>query len=71
MPWVPRTPRKAAAAYFTLLTGHDCLRSHLSRIGITYSPDCALWESGQPKTAEHLVMCPALICLNSTVEKHC
>ncbi|GFV22612.1 hypothetical protein TNCV_2078031 [Trichonephila clavipes] len=39
--WVPGDPRKAAVAYFRLLTCHDCLRSHLYRIGIADSPDCA------------------------------
>ncbi|GFT94578.1 hypothetical protein TNCV_3266751 [Trichonephila clavipes] len=28
---VPEAPRKAAVAYSRLLTGHDCLRSHLYR----------------------------------------
>ncbi|GFW49484.1 hypothetical protein TNCV_3059901 [Trichonephila clavipes] len=35
--WVPR---KAVVADFRLLTGHDCLKFHLYRIGITDSPDC-------------------------------
>ncbi|GFT34160.1 hypothetical protein TNCV_4385511 [Trichonephila clavipes] len=59
--WVPRAPRKAALAHFRLLTGHYCLRSHLYRIGIADSPDCTLFDSGQPMTAEHLVVCLALI----------
>ncbi|GFW09227.1 hypothetical protein TNCV_2101811 [Trichonephila clavipes] len=66
---VPGAPMKPAVAHFRLLTGHGCLRSPLHRIGIRYSPDCTLWDSGQPMTGEHLVMCPALISLNSTVEK--
>ncbi|GFV26128.1 hypothetical protein TNCV_4887591 [Trichonephila clavipes] len=63
-------PRKAAAAHFRLLTGHDCLRSHLYRIVFTDSPDCTLCDSDRPMTAEHLVVCPALINLNSTIERY-
>ncbi|GFW09326.1 hypothetical protein TNCV_4276541 [Trichonephila clavipes] len=40
--WVPGGPRKAAVAHFRLLIGHDCLISHLYRIGISNSPDCTL-----------------------------
>ncbi|GFT16711.1 hypothetical protein TNCV_1333311 [Trichonephila clavipes] len=68
--WVPGAPKKAAVAHLRLLTGYDCLRSHLYRIGIANSPDCTLWDSVQPMTVEHLVECPALISLNSTVEKY-
>ncbi|GFV83341.1 hypothetical protein TNCV_1900671 [Trichonephila clavipes] len=52
------------------LTAFDCLKSHVCRIRITDSPECALCNSGQPMTIEHLVVCPALISLNSTVEKY-
>ncbi|GFU76284.1 hypothetical protein TNCV_527641 [Trichonephila clavipes] len=68
--WVLGAPRKAAVAHFRLLTGHDCLRSHLFRIGITNSPDCSLCDSGQPMTAEHFDVYPGLISLNSTIEKY-
>ncbi|GFV54022.1 transposable element Tcb1 transposase [Trichonephila clavipes] len=67
--WVLGAPGKAAVAHFRLLTGHDCQRSPLHRIGIANSPDCTLREFGQPMTSEHLVMCPVLISLNSIVEK--
>ncbi|GFY27283.1 uncharacterized protein TNCV_2069031 [Trichonephila clavipes] len=67
--WVSRDPRKVTVAHFRLLTGHDCLRSHLDTIGISNSPDCTLNGSGHPMTAEHLVVCPALISLNSIVEE--
>ncbi|GFW67670.1 hypothetical protein TNCV_3445421 [Trichonephila clavipes] len=60
-------PRKATVAHFTLLTGHDYLRSHLYRIGIVNSPDCTQCDLNQPMIAEHLVVCPALIRLNSIV----
>ncbi|GFV03474.1 hypothetical protein TNCV_5060151 [Trichonephila clavipes] len=58
-----RAPRKAAVAHFRLRlsTDHDCLRSHLGRFGIADSLDCALCDSGQPMTTEHLAVCPALI----------
>ncbi|GFU50817.1 hypothetical protein TNCV_2495211 [Trichonephila clavipes] len=68
--WVPGAPRKAAVAHFRLLTSHNCLRSYLYRIGIVNSPDCTLWDSGQLLTAGHLVVCLALINLNSIVEKY-
>ncbi|GFU41218.1 hypothetical protein TNCV_1848141 [Trichonephila clavipes] len=68
--WVSGTHRKVAVAYFRLLTGHDCLRSHLYGIGIADSPDCTLCDSEQPMTTEHLIVCPALISLNSIVEKY-
>ncbi|GFS92714.1 hypothetical protein TNCV_1161381 [Trichonephila clavipes] len=68
--WVPGAPRKAAVDHFRLLTGNDCLRSHLYRIGIAYLPDCTLCYSDQSITSEHLVVCPALISLNSIVEKY-
>ncbi|GFS47930.1 hypothetical protein TNCV_3598991 [Trichonephila clavipes] len=64
------SPSQAAVAHFKLLTGHGCLRSHLYRIGIANSPDCTLCDSGHPMTGEHLVVCPALISLDSTVEKY-
>ncbi|GFX41438.1 hypothetical protein TNCV_3489791 [Trichonephila clavipes] len=40
--WAPGAPRKASVAHFRLLTRHNCLRSHLHRIGIADSPDCSL-----------------------------
>ncbi|GFW93845.1 hypothetical protein TNCV_4221261 [Trichonephila clavipes] len=67
---VPGAPRKAAVAHFILLTEHDCLISHLYRIGIANSLDCTLCDSGQPMTAEHLDTCPAIISLNSIVQKY-
>ncbi|GFW27812.1 hypothetical protein TNCV_766931 [Trichonephila clavipes] len=65
--WVSGAPRKATVAHFRPLKWHDCLRSHL---GIADSPDCTLGDSGQPMTTEHLVVCHALINLNSIVEKY-
>ncbi|GFV78991.1 hypothetical protein TNCV_4347501 [Trichonephila clavipes] len=66
--WVLGAPRNSALAYFRLLIGHDYLRSYLYITGIAFSPDCSLCDSGQPMTVEHLVLCPALINLNSIVE---
>ncbi|GFX53823.1 hypothetical protein TNCV_1597691 [Trichonephila clavipes] len=40
--WVPGASRKAAVAHFRLLTGRDCLRLHLYRIGISNSPNCSV-----------------------------
>ncbi|GFU76351.1 uncharacterized protein TNCV_285511 [Trichonephila clavipes] len=67
---VPGAPRKAAVAHFKLLTGLDCLRSHLHRgpgfllknIGIADSLNCAAKSNavcvtetvGQPMTIERL-----------------
>ncbi|GFV89187.1 hypothetical protein TNCV_4913861 [Trichonephila clavipes] len=43
--WYPGAPGRADVAHFRLLTGHDCLRSHPYRIGITSSPNCTLGDS--------------------------
>ncbi|GFV26573.1 hypothetical protein TNCV_2102381 [Trichonephila clavipes] len=58
--WVPEAPRKGAVARLRLLTEHDCVRSHLYRIGIADSPDCILCDSGQPMVTERLDVCPTL-----------
>ncbi|GFT75762.1 hypothetical protein TNCV_3125551 [Trichonephila clavipes] len=68
--WVLEVPRKSAVAHSRLLIGHDCLRSHLYRIGITDSLNCILCDYGQPFTTEHLDACPTLISLDSIVEKY-
>jgi ribonuclease HI len=67
---VPEAPRKAAVAHFRLLTGHDCLRSHLFRIGIADSAVCTLCDSGRTMTAEHLDECSALNGFTDFVEKY-
>ncbi|GFU58508.1 hypothetical protein TNCV_697671 [Trichonephila clavipes] len=66
--WVLGAPRKAAIAHFRFLIGHDCLRSHLYSIDFANSLNCTLCDSGQPMAAEQLVVCPALISLNSIGE---
>ncbi|GFY11802.1 hypothetical protein TNCV_1529941 [Trichonephila clavipes] len=58
--WVSEASRKTAAAHFRLSTGHNNLRSHLYRIGITDLPDCTPCDSGQPMTTEHLEVCSVL-----------
>ena len=35
-------PRKSAVAKFRLITGHDCLRRHLHKIGVFTSANCVL-----------------------------
>ncbi|GFU16486.1 hypothetical protein TNCV_836571 [Trichonephila clavipes] len=55
--WVPVASRKAVVVHFRPLTGHDCLRYHLYRIGIADSPDCTLFGSDQPMAAEHFWSC--------------
>ncbi|GFT93285.1 hypothetical protein TNCV_2220431 [Trichonephila clavipes] len=68
--WGPDAPRNAEVAHFILLTGHDCMRFHLYRMGITDSPDSTVWESGQLMTTEHLNVCPALKKTNCIAEKY-
>ncbi|GFU52382.1 hypothetical protein TNCV_3958961 [Trichonephila clavipes] len=68
--WVPGAPRKAVVVHFRLLTGHDCPRSHLYRIGVADSLDCTLRDSGHSMTTEHSVVCPARISHNSNAEKY-
>ncbi|GFV03750.1 hypothetical protein TNCV_1876981 [Trichonephila clavipes] len=41
--WVPEVARKPAAANFRLLTGNDCLRCHLYKIGIADSHRTVLY----------------------------
>ncbi|KFM59182.1 hypothetical protein X975_12405, partial [Stegodyphus mimosarum] len=36
----PSFPRKTAVALFRRLSGYDCLRDHLYRIGVVDSPNC-------------------------------
>ncbi|GFX76178.1 hypothetical protein TNCV_2144821 [Trichonephila clavipes] len=71
--WAPDASSKAAAVHFRLLTGHDYLRSHLYRNSITDSLDCTLCNSGQPMTAEHSDVHPAvkvLIILSKILRAH-
>ncbi|GFX56644.1 hypothetical protein TNCV_3954711 [Trichonephila clavipes] len=68
--WVPKAPRKDAAARFRLLTGHDCMRSYFCQIGTNDPPDYTLCDSGQPVTTEHLNVWLALKGFNCIVEKY-
>ncbi|GFU90024.1 uncharacterized protein TNCV_2439111 [Trichonephila clavipes] len=65
----PEAPKKSCIAPFRLLTGHDCLRSHIYGIGIADLPDRTLCDSGQPMITEHVDEYPGLINLNSAVER--
>ncbi|GFT18277.1 hypothetical protein TNCV_710841 [Trichonephila clavipes] len=46
------------------------LQALTQKIGIADSSDSTLCDSGQPMTAEDLVVCPALISPNSMVKKY-
>ncbi|GFX38472.1 uncharacterized protein TNCV_2344451 [Trichonephila clavipes] len=66
----PEDPTKAAVARFRLLTGHDCMKSHLYRIGITDPSDWNFCDSGQPMTTEHLDVFCALKSYSCIAEKY-
>ncbi|XP_066905247.1 uncharacterized protein [Halyomorpha halys] len=51
-------PRAVTVACFRLATGHDYLRHHLKRIGVTESSDCALCGVGE-MTGDHIFACAA------------
>ncbi|GFV15172.1 putative RNA-directed DNA polymerase from transposon X-element [Trichonephila clavipes] len=65
----PISPRAAAVAKFGLLTGHDCLCSHLFRFNLVTSLICVLCDTGQDMTAAHLDECSALNDLNCIVKR--
>ncbi|XP_024219507.1 uncharacterized protein [Halyomorpha halys] len=49
-------PRAVSVACFRLATGHDYLRHHLKRIGVTESSDCVLCGAGE-MTGDNLFAC--------------
>ncbi|GBN10137.1 hypothetical protein AVEN_4846-1 [Araneus ventricosus] len=53
-------PRRYAVAAFRLTTGHDCLASHLHRLGIFTETFCPLCDSGEVMEKDHLLRCGAL-----------
>ena len=53
-------PRRKAVAEFRMLTGHDCLRKHLHRIGIYNTPLCCLCNQDVIMDVDHLKTCIAL-----------
>jgi len=60
MPWkqkiakIPDWPRRSAVAEFRLCIGHDCLGTHLHRIGIRPDPYCVLCSLCDPMDRNHL-----------------
>lgn len=67
---IPQRPRKTAVAAFRLLTNHDCLASHLYRIGISASPICVLCNDPAEMNEDHLKTCEALRSEETTVQKY-
>jgi len=57
---VPDWPRRKAVAEFLLCFGHDCLGTHLQRIGIRPDPYCMLCSLREPMDRNHLGQCTAL-----------
>ncbi|GBM61989.1 hypothetical protein AVEN_201305-1 [Araneus ventricosus] len=57
---MPDKPRCDAVAAFHLTTGHDCLATHLHRLGISTEPFCPLYNSGEVMERNHLLRCGAL-----------
>ena len=54
-------PRRKAVAEFRLCVGHDCLGTHLHRIGIRPEPYCMLCSLREPMDRNHLGQCTALL----------
>jgi hypothetical protein len=62
---IPEWPRGKAVTGYRLCVGHDCLGTHLHRIGIRLDPYCMLFSLREPMDRNHLGQCIAL--LNRTV----
>ena len=58
---IPDWPRRKAVAEFRLCVGHDCLGTHLHRIGIRPDPYCTLCSLRKPMDRNHLGQCTALL----------
>ena len=56
----PDCPRRRAFAEFRLCIGHDCLGTHLHRIGIRPDPYCMLCSLHETVDRNHLRRCTAL-----------
>jgi hypothetical protein len=54
-------PRRKAVAEFWLCVGHDCLGTHLHRIGFRPDPYCMLCSLREPMDRNHLGQCTALL----------
>ena len=57
---IPDWPRRKAFAEFRLCVGHDCLGTHLHRIGIRPNPYCMLCSLHETMDRNHLGRCTAL-----------
>jgi len=57
---IPDWPRRKAVAEFRLCVGHDCLGTHLHRIGIRPDPYCMLCSLHETMDRNHLGRCTAL-----------
>jgi hypothetical protein len=57
---IPDWPRRKAVAEFRLCVGHDCLGTHLHRIGTRPDPNCMLCSLHEPMDRNHLGQCTAL-----------
>ena len=57
---IPDQPRSKAVAEFRLCVGHDCLGTHLHRIGILPDPYCMLCSLHETMDRHHLGRCTAL-----------
>ena len=58
---IPDWPRRKAVADFRLCVGHDCLGTHLPRIGIRPEPFCMLCSLREPVDRNHLGQCTAQV----------
>jgi hypothetical protein len=56
----PDWPRRKAVAEFRVCVGHDCLGTHLHRIGIRPDPFCMLCSLREPMDRNHLGQWAAL-----------
>jgi len=53
-------PKRRAVAEYRLCIGHDCLGTHLHRIGIRPDPYCTLCSPHEPMDRNHVGHCTAL-----------
>jgi hypothetical protein len=58
---IPDWPRGKAVAEFRLCVGHDCLGTHLHRIGIRPDSYCMLYNLREPMDRNNLGQCIALL----------
>ena len=57
---IPDLPRRNAVAEFRFCVGHDCLDTHVHRIGIRPDPYCTLCTLREPIDRSHLRQCAAI-----------